>query len=305
MEPHWLVADVGGTNTRVGLAGPDGVQATTVRRYRNENYDSFTAVAQDYLRDHDVPSAMAVAIAGPVTSHTAHLTNRDWDFDTQHLGRDLTVSNVFLLNDLAALGHALPILPFSAMTSLTDDARADGQQALIVGLGTGFNVSLVHLRTEEVFEAELGHASLPYSVVRVLTPHVADVDVFQTVEHLFSGQGLRRLDESLGGGGRKPEEIVLRADPVSAKTMDLMASALAVFVREIVYQYMPRAGLYFNGSLARTMLGPDYRETVLSVLRADTRFAGRFASVPVFTLTEDAAALHGCARYLAHQVPAR
>jgi glucokinase len=69
-------------------------------------------------------------------------------------------------------------------------------------------------------------------------------------------------------------------------------------VREIAYLYLPEAGIYFNGSLARTLLSGDLTHHVLDPLQKDETFHGRMARIPMYLLTDDASALHGCARYL-------
>ena len=75
-----LVADIGGTNARVALSHGGLILAETVHHYANDEWDSLYAVLKDFLKTSEVqPDEMVIAVAGPVSSGRARLTNRDWD----------------------------------------------------------------------------------------------------------------------------------------------------------------------------------------------------------------------------------
>lgn len=297
-DPVFLVADVGGTNCRLALADATGVLTDTARRFSNDAHESFADLARIYLADQTVAvTAAAVAIAGPVGKDWGRLTNRDWHFDAATLAADLSLNAVYLLNDLEALGHAIAILPPEALRPLGGEPVEDEPQSIVVGLGTGFNVSNAHGPSGVVLAAEMGHASLPQPVAAILRAELGSAEAFVTIEHLFSGRGLARLHEVRTGHACRPEEVA--AAEGGAETQTLMARALGALVREIAYLYMPENGIYFNGSLARTLLAEETADLVLAPLREDDSFHGRMARMPMYLLTDDASALHGCARYLA------
>jgi glucokinase len=292
-----LVADVGGTNCRLALADANGVKTDTARRFRNDDHDSFAALARDFLKDQPPITSAAVAIAGPVGKGWGRLTNRNWHFDAADLARELSMDAVYLLNDLEALGHAIAVLPDASLRHLSGTPIDDEPQSMVVGLGTGFNVSVAHGPSGVVFAAEMGHAALPQPVASIIRHEVDDIDVFDTVEHLLSGRGLAKLHEGRTGHACKPEEVAEAEGGLV--TQEIMARALGALVREVAYLYLPEGGIYFNGSLARTLLCEATTEHVLAPLRDDPSFEGRMARIPTYLLTDDASALHGCARYLA------
>ena len=78
-----LVADIGGTNTRVALADGRQIVSGTIRRYSNADYPGLETVLRRYISDeHDVnPIAACVAVAGPVRDGRASMTNLDWTMD--------------------------------------------------------------------------------------------------------------------------------------------------------------------------------------------------------------------------------
>lgn len=298
-----LVADVGGTNTRMAFVDRDGVIADTVVKCPNAQFGSFLDLATHYLAGRPVPSSVVIAVAGPVAGDRARLTNRNWDFDAGALAAAFQADEVVLMNDLEALGQAVPTVAQDAVEPLHDGAALGGSgQALVVGLGTGFNVSAVNMESGTVFTSEQGHASLPSSVMATLQARMPDTSRFDSVENLFSGVGLLRLAHVIGVDVDSAEALAKSDDPRAKEALAACTEAFGLMVRELAYAYFPRAGLYFNGSLAKFLLAPERRETVLAPLRADGSFDGQFARIPAFLFVSDTVALGGCAARLLARV---
>ena len=81
MGQHDLVADVGGTNTRVALAIDGKLQTQTIHRYRNTDQSSVVEILQKYLAEQAPearPDAVCIDVAGPVGTDEGQLTNLDW-----------------------------------------------------------------------------------------------------------------------------------------------------------------------------------------------------------------------------------
>ncbi|WP_052249816.1 glucokinase [Tateyamaria sp. ANG-S1] len=298
-----LVADVGGTNTRLAFVDRDGVIADTVVKCPNADFGSFLDLATNYLDGRSVPSQVVIAVAGPVAGDKAKLTNRNWDFDAGALAAAFGADEVVLMNDLEALGQAVPTVAQDAVEPLHDGAALGGAgQALVVGLGTGFNVSAVNMESGTVFTSEQGHASLPSSVMSILQDRIPDTSRFDSVENLFSGVGLLRLAHVIGVDVDSAEELAKSEDPRALEALDACTEAFGLMVRELAYSYFPRAGFYFNGSLAKFLMEPERRERVLAPLRADGSFDGQFARIPAFLFVSDTVALGGCAARLLARV---
>lgn len=298
-----LVADVGGTNTRLAFVGPGGVLPETVMRHSNASFDSFLHLVEAYLAGRNCPATVVIAVAGPVAGKHARLTNRNWDFDADALEEALGADRVTLMNDLEALGQAVPTVARDAVEPLHDGATLGGEgQALVVGLGTGFNVSAVNMQNGTVFTSEQGHASLPTTVMTVLQAHMPDTSRFDSVENLFSGVGLLRLAHVIGIDVTSAEALAKSDDPRAREALEVCTDAFGLMVRELAYAYFPRAGLYFNGSLAKFLLAPERRDRVLAPLRADHSFDGQFARIPAFLFVSDTVALGGCTARLLAQV---
>ena len=287
-----VVADVGGTNTRMAYAQGGVLVADTVNWFRNDDYPAFADVLDDFRQGAAV-DRLCVAIAGPVMPGHVRLTNRDWSFDADQLGAALGGAAVRIINDLAAVGHALPYLSGDAVVPVVAGRAAPGGQALVVGLGTGFNVSVAH--GSGVMLAEEGHTGLPIGVYRVLQAHLGDkAAAFETVEQVFAGAGLRALHRALGGAEMPSQQIVEQADA----TMAVYVQALAALCRDMTFQFMPLGGIYFNGGLARAVMGLPDTGNVLAAARVRDMFEGTLSDIPMWCVTDDAAALAGCAACL-------
>jgi glucokinase len=113
-----LVADIGGTNTRVALAHGRDIVAGTIRRYANADHPGLESVLQRFSEDEggvDVRAA-CVAVAGPVRDGRATMTNLDWTIDAATLARATGAEVTAILNDLQAQGFALGPFPKPART---------------------------------------------------------------------------------------------------------------------------------------------------------------------------------------------
>lgn len=299
-----LVADVGGTNTRIALV--DAGVPRQMARYQNDRFASFYAVLADYLASHDCPplQGCCVAVAGPVTSSRAELTNRNWDFDAEQVGATLPQPPerpTRLVNDLVALGYALAHLDDTQLADILPARQPrNNDQSLVAGLGTGVNACL--LKSGIVMEAELGHASLPHSVAERLGDAIgAGAAQFQTNECLFSGRGLARLHQVMSGRDLPGPQILAGHDTGdsadAAATVTLMARLLGCFARELVFQYLPLGGVHFAGGAARGILGSSARDDFIGAFVAEDRFSDIIRAVPVRLICDDAAALAGAEHY--------
>ncbi|MFK7753086.1 MAG: ROK family protein [Sedimentitalea sp.] len=306
-----LVADIGGTNTRLALVDDTGALHAQMR-LANDDFDGIKAVLQHFTAHHPARiNAACLAIAGPVAGTRAQLTNRGWSFDRASLSEQLGGAKLRFVNDLAALGYALPSLNAAQVQAFGArcDTDALNDQALVVGVGTGFNICLVKGDpvAPAVIEAELGHASLPACVADALGDIIgARTRAFPTIEDLFSGRGLTRLDAMVTGEQGRDGADMLRAygegAPVAA--VDHVAQLLGLMARQLVFAYRPARGIFFAGSVARGVLGSQAQSAFLRAFATPGAFADLIAATPLNVITDDAAALTGAARVVAAMMKA-
>jgi glucokinase len=305
-----LVADIGGTNTRVALARGAQVDAGSVRRFRNSQYPGLGPVIAAYLAEtgvsrDDITGACAAG-AGPVRDGAVELTNLDWRIDRDALGEALTAGKVAVLNDLQAQGHAIGnIAPENLTQVLPQPPHSPNAAKLVIGIGTGFNACPV-FDTEAgrfVPPSEAGHVSLPASVPELL-PLLAGLDDghgHASVEEVLSGRGVSKLHAALHGDTRAPDAILAAMDegePVAMETGRLFVRMMGVIAGDLALSHLPFGGIYLVGGVTRHFmpwLGPfGFAEA----FRDKGRFSGFMEQFGVQVVTDDYAALTGCASHL-------
>jgi glucokinase len=301
----YLVGDIGGTNTRLALAGSDGVHQETILRARNDAFDSFDAVLAHFLAAQKTGhlDGICIAIAGPVQAGKGRLTNRNWALSATALAEQSGATRAELINDLSALGYALARITPDQFYG-TRAAPTNGQ-ALVTGLGTGFNVSLAkHTNQDEtlVIEAELGHAEIPHSVGQLMYAALGqEAAPLKTVEDVFCGPGLERLHRLLSGTTLDGGSIIAAyeaIDEAATDTVELFTKALAYLTRALIHQYLPRDGIVFAGSAARGVLGSRALPLFVETLESEGPGIVAPATIPLSVITDDAAALQGCLQHL-------
>jgi len=302
----YLLADVGGTNTRVALGRDGAVDATTIRRFPNRDYPSLDAVLAAYVAERGVTLAdAAVAVAGPVRDGRGELTNLAWSFDGAGLGRAVGVEHVMVLNDLQAQGHALGrIAAENIRTVIAGKPQPAGQTALVVGVGTGFNAAPVFETPSGrlVAPAECGHISLPVSdeADAALANHLRRYHGFASVEDALSGRGLEHLYAFAAGAPRPSAEVLaaVETDPHAARAVELFVTLLGDALGNFALTFLPFGGIYLIGGMARAVSPWFERYGLGREFAAKGRFEPFMAEFSVHVVEDDYAALAGLAAAL-------
>ncbi len=313
-DRYALVADIGGTNTRVALADGLTLVPETVRRYRNADYPGLDAVLRAFLAAEGNVDCWGacVAVAGPVRGGVGELTNVDWRIDAASVARAAQAECVSILNDLQAQGFALghlaqdKLTPVIAMPEAAPDATR-----LVVGAGTGVNSATVYhtARGRLVPPAEIGHAGMPIrnAADLRLAAFVETAHGFPGIEDVLSGRGLERIHAWLGHEANDLREA--RAAEIMAGLADgsdaRAEQAAAVYVRifgamigDLALTVLPFGGIYLIGGVA-TAFGPYlHRFGFTEAFRDKGRFSGFMNNFGVSLVEDDYAALTGCASHL-------
>ena len=300
----WLLADVGGTHCRVGLAEGGGLCEDRTRSYRNDDFGGLDGILSRYLAETGATvDGLCAGVAGPVRQGRARLTNRGWRIEADGLRAVAGAQAVHLINDLQAQGYGLDDLAPGTVTSLFAGAgAAAGATRLVMGLGTGCNVAAVHDQAGQLFvpPAEAGHSGLPHvpglpgGIMQALGAGSAHLPV----EALLSGPGLERLHGLLSGAeGAAIWEAMSRRAPEATATLEVFAAFLGHVAGNFALMHLPMGGVYFIGGVARAV-APHLGSAFRSAFEARGPYAGMMADIPVFLVTDDDAALRGCARLM-------
>ncbi len=310
-----LVADIGGTNTRVALADGKAIRQDSIRRYRNAEFPGLETILRRYLDEEGGVdcAGVCVAVAGPVRDGVASMTNLDWTIDGEALGRATRAETVAILNDLQAQGHALGHIDPANLRQIVRGGNALTASAkLVIGVGTGFNAAPVHETDggRVVAASECGHANMPVRSAEDLrlAQFVETSHGFPGVEDVLSGRGLERVyafvaSEAGAHGERSAEEIMTALaddaeDGLPHRAARLFVRLLGSEAGNLALVHLPFGGVYLCGGVARAFtdhLGPMGFERHF---RDKGRFAGFMQNFGVWIIEDDYAALTGCATYL-------
>ena len=316
-----ILADIGGTNTRVALADGRMVRADSIRRFPNADYKARGRDIAHILRDYLTETAakvggVCVAAAGPVQDGVATLTNLDWTMDADKLRAATGATRVAILNDLQAQGHALGHIAADKLRPVIAGPQKDGAAMLVVGLGTGVNAAPVHgagaMRI--VPPSECGHVNMPVRsdedlrlmrfveallTSRGETPHCG-------VEEVLSGRGLANLHAFAASQAGQPDTLssseVLaaldRGDAVATQAARAYTRILAQTLADLALIHLPYGGIYLIGGMSRAMTPHFARFGLEAAFREDRRVDLLRTDFAITVVEDDYAALTGCAAYL-------
>jgi glucokinase len=316
-DPLVIVADIGGTNTRVALADGRKVRPDSVRKYRNAEHAGIGPVLSRFMAETEVADVdgTCVAAAGPVRDGVATLTNLDWVIDGAALARATKAEQVAILNDLQAQGHALGHIATEHLRPIIGGPVQEGAPMLVVGLGTGVNAAPVHDGPggRLVAASECGHVTMPVRtdgdlrLARFVETHGAHAHGFAGVEDVLAGRGLERLFAFVTTEAGSPMEatsadvmaLIAAGDAQGVETARIYTRILGNVLGDLALIHLPFGGIYLIGGMARAMtpyLGPL---GLTAAFRDKGRFSGFLEGFGVSVVEDDFAALTGCAAYLA------
>ena len=140
-----LAGDIGGTKTHLAIfSSPEEIRKPVMEAtLPSARYPSLEALVKEFLSQVKLPIQRAsFGVAGPVIDGSAKITNLPWIMDERDLARELQIEHVDLLNDLAAMAHAVPFLEASDLHTINNvEAVKHGTLAVIApgtGLGEAF-----------------------------------------------------------------------------------------------------------------------------------------------------------------------
>lgn len=303
-----LVADIGGTNTRVARAVAGVVDPGSLCRYRNADFPGLAQVLVHHLQvtQAPTPQAVCVALAGPVQDGAGQMTNLNWRISEGDLIAATGAPRARVLNDLQAQGYALPHLPVASFTPLSGPAP-QGDSRLVVGIGTGFNIAPVRDAGGQtlVFAAEAGQTALPTPTPadRALADRLADASGFTALEQAISGPGLAALHRALTGTERTAAQILAAdadgSDPAARTSVDTFLRLLGLTLSDLALCFLPHGGIYLCGGMSRAISPYLDRPTFRDAFLSKGRFSDLMTRFPLIQITDDFAALTGCAQVIA------
>ncbi len=310
-----LLADIGGTTTRLARAGRDGVPVD-VRLESNDSHASLEDLLRSCLDTgaQTRPRVAVLAVACPVEGEELRLSNRAWRFSPAQLITALELDALEVVNDFVALAHGVPCLGRADLMPVGvwrgGAATCLSGPALVCGPGTGLGAALILPDAPRMGEAAVGISVLPSEAghmrfgavttdeARLLAHLVRDLGAV-AVEHVLSGPGLERMHYILSGERLSSHTLIKAATDgrrTERETCDLFLRVLGRVLGDLTLAFEARGGVYIGGGIGRA-LAPLMADSPLRTAFEDhPPFAERLARVPVHVITHATPGLLGAGR---------
>lgn len=265
--PPYLVADIGGTTTRVAAATAAGVLSSVeVATLDDGSADPVELLVKVRNSLSDCRYG-AIAVAGRVDSDDIQLTNRNWHFSRLDLERRLGLRKLIVVNDFVAMAHAINALPKQDLATIREGRVAPDAPRMVCGPGTGFGLAVIYGR-RHIIPTEAGH-------LRLGGINAREADMLATisggkperliVEDLISGKGLCAIHRALTQIDLSAKEIVESAERGSPDARETVQTFLRIFGRFLANMSLlfdARGGVYIGGGVGASLLNfyssPDF-----------------------------------------------
>lgn len=322
-----VVVDIGGTHARFAIASiaDDGtITLDQPETLHTADHASFQTAWQAYRerKGGTLPKAVSMAIAGPVgtpgkPNPVIRFTNNPWIIRPALINEKLGVERYSLVNDFAAVAHAVARADDSQFLHLAGPDQPLGREGTISVIGPGTGLGVAHLYRSadhyRVQATEGGHidfapldsiedailARLRQRHMRVSAERVvagpAIVDIYQALAALEHRTVPERDDIAIWNLGTSGE------DSLAAAAVDRFCLSLGSVAGDLALAQGGFAGVVIAGGL-----GYRIRETLLSSgfsarFKAKGRFESLMANIPVKLIVHPQPGLFGAAAAFASE----
>jgi glucokinase len=323
MHPTTIIAgDIGGTHARFCVADIAEGRITGLRAAATFLTHDHTSLASAWRAftatlDEPAPRAAALAVACPIVGDTLHLTNNPWVIRPAALSKELGVETVHLINDFAAVAHAVGHLPEAELAPLCGPVGALPDRGVIsvIGPGTGLGVAQLWRGPAgaSVVACEGGHTDfapldgVEDAILRLLRARYGRV----SVERIVSGPGLRNIFEALAEIEGRPVQMredkdlwtaaIAEDDPFAAEALGRFCACLGAAAGDFALAH-GAVGVVIAGGLIPRILHMLPQTAFASRFVAKGRFERMMSGIPVRALTHPQAGLWGAAAAFAGEL---
>ena len=306
-----VVADIGGTNTRLALFDPVANELRSLCNYVNRDYSQPEDIISAWLDAlcEPRPTICCLAAAAPPFNDRVTMLNIDWSFSCHDMASRFEFSSLRCINDFEANAHALPHLSENDLTTLHCGRLSAGGKLAIIGAGTGLGGSTLALTGEKpvACASEPGHMGLAAAteVELELFRYLLQSNSEVYAELLLSGPGLQRLYRALADiRGQKapplaPEGISARALAEQCELCTLSLNTFCALLGSIGGDYIlangAYGGLYLAGGFLPEMVPFLKKSTFVERVQSKGKMHDHLVDVPLYCVTSAVTGLLGAA----------
>jgi len=315
-----LAGDIGGTKCRLALFADDADPRRPLAEevQPSSRYRGIEPLIRAFLkRTGGTADRACLAVAGPVIGGRAAVTNLPWIAEAETIRRRFGFRSVRLLNDVAAVARAVPLLEPRELRTLWPGEPAAGATCAVIAPGTGLGEAFLIRTGARRLEcpSEGGHADFAptgpleadlLGALREAYDHVS----YETV---CSGPGLWRIYRflTLRGVEQEPSWLAERLnaveDPVPVlveaalkekagacvRALSLFCSILGSEAGNLALKTLATGGVYIGGGIAPRILPFLEDGALLAAFRRKGKMADLLFRIPVHVILEPRAPLIG------------
>jgi len=311
-----LVGDIGGTNARLAILGPDGWPMDPVT-YACVDFPGLSEAIEAYKKERGIDSFTdaVIAVATPITSDLVNLTNNHWAFSIKVMESSLGLEagRFQVMNDFKALALSVPHLTENDVKKIGPGAPKADSPVAVIGPGTGLGVSgLVPTGKGSwvALDGEGGHVSIGVRTEREIAIHDILNDRYRHVsaERFLSGEGLENIHAALREVDKleplefTPAQITACGlsgeDPLCTETLNIFAELLGSCAGNLALTLGAEGGVYIGGGIV-PRLGEWFTESNFrQQFEAKGRMSSLLAKIPTYVIVAPYPALTGAASVL-------
>ncbi|MHB1223262.1 MAG: glucokinase [Gemmatimonadaceae bacterium] len=272
-----LAGDIGGTHARLALVevADEGARIVHARVVDSHSVSGIGMLVDDF-RDAvplDGVTRACFAIAGALMDGVWQTPNLPWEIRSATAAAEIGIPSTTVVNDFEAVGHALPLLTGSDLSTLQPGVPERHGSMALIGAGTGLGMAFVHWDgvRYRVHASEGGHADFAPR-----TPIECDLLAFLrerhgrvSTERILSGRGLAALYDFMVQRGEHDELPETRAamqrddpaavvtghalagdDPLCVAALDLFLTVLGAAAGNLALTVLASGGVFLGGGIA-------------------------------------------------------
>ena len=316
-----LSADVGGTKTHLALFVAKGrtLEMLNEAIYPSKGHATLTDIIRLFLSEKQVPIRLSIAFAGPVQDGHAQATNLHWLIDTRQLSQELSIPEVYLINDLESGAYGLGLLgPNDLLNIHMGNPERQGNCGIIApGTGLGEAGLFWDGKALHPFAGEGGHTDfaprspLDWELQQYLQQQFGRV----SWERVLSGPGMVNIFSFLRDVKKRevPEQLTAQMNsmdpaaaigqgtqdniPVCRETHRLFVKYLAIEASDLALKLNATGGIYICGGIPPKIWSDELTDVFEEHFFEVGRLRTLLEQIPVFLVLNARNVMLGAAGY--------
>lgn len=322
-----LGADIGATNTRLGIFGINGekLKLLCYLKAKSGKLSSLTKIINKTVgyaeKNYKFNMKKAcLGIAGIVSKEKgyAEMTNLRLRLNKKILLKNTKLKKILFVNDFEAIGYGINVLSRNNLIPIKKSGKIAKAPILVIGAGTGLGKTTLlysnELKCYTPIPSEAGHTDFTaqskeeIELVDFIKRHEKLENV--SYEDVLSGRGLGRIYAFLASKGiksakhlkdinyskNKPELIskYRKIDAACKKTFEIFADIYAKFARNCAIDAIPYGGVYIAGGIAQKNRDIFSKEFI-KAFENNKIMNGVLKKIPIYLIYNENAGLFGAA----------